>query len=932
MFNGMKLNTFSLDNQMRVLTVSDSRFVKSSGALAVMAGSMENPSEYLGLAHFLEHMLFLGTRDFHEVGEYEDYLNRNGGGHNAYTSIDHTNYFFDVVHQAFEGALKRFSRFFVCPTFDEKYLTREKKAVHSEHEKNLKDDGRREHRFLQLITDPKHPFSRFATGDKNTLKGATREVVMDFYKKHYSSNLMCLVLMSDKSPGELRDLAFHHFSDVTNKKTPTPLYRDQLFASGQRERLHCVTTLRDHDILKISFDWPDDLPFWESKPTSFLAFLLGEEAQGSLLSFLKNQGLAFDLEVSTWWRMLHIRAKLTGKGRQKWQEVVKACFSYIELLKKEGLKKYLFDEKKMLAEVELEHIEPKSSMGQASHFSAAMLYHLAHNFLKRHYLYHKYSPEDFEKFLGRLKPENMQITFFSKQNFSEKKESYYGIEYKTEKLDSQWLKDLKSVKIYHEFGYPAPNPYIPENLKLVGKKKHYPAFKEKNYKSSVLYSQVDTEWGISKGSISLSFTSDIIAGSPKNYLLARLYSKIKKEELNEWGYPAALAGLNYSISQDCNTITVEVSGFSQHLCEFFKNLILDKEQNRRLDQVRISKELFQRLKMDYKKFLINKSQDPAYQNLLYNMGCLFSTTSVHRDQYMDLVDSVCLDEINEFSTRFFKKVFIRGFGYGNLHKEDIREVVDVFYEHIGENFFTQEQVEKFENKFIQLPKQSSFIGIRGANNNNAQLSIYGISEWSITNQAHVNVLAIIIEQPFFTELRTRQQLGYVVAAFDLSSHGFCGLGSLIQSQTHENLDLFQRSQTFLKKFLPEILNSISEEELETIKKALIREASKWPNSLSERLARFHFMAAALYGDFQFFDKFVEALKTVNKASLQSFCEPMIKGLMTGDFGTCPQVSFFYHGSESKESQIPTDSQVIDDMALFKKSCSGIQPYRQTDRV
>jgi len=84
-FNGMKFDTFTLENDLQVLAISDQRFVKSSAALAVMAGSMQNPDEHLGLAHFLEHMLFLGTKEYPQVGEYEDFLNKNGGGHNIFS-------------------------------------------------------------------------------------------------------------------------------------------------------------------------------------------------------------------------------------------------------------------------------------------------------------------------------------------------------------------------------------------------------------------------------------------------------------------------------------------------------------------------------------------------------------------------------------------------------------------------------------------------------------------------------------------------------------------------------------------------------------------------------------------------------------------------------------------------------------------------------
>src|SRR5205809_587722 len=83
---------FTLDNGMRVLLVSDSRFNKSAASLAVVTGQIDDPREREGLAHFLEHMLFLGTEKYPEVTEYGNFIRSNGGRNNAYTSTDHTNY------------------------------------------------------------------------------------------------------------------------------------------------------------------------------------------------------------------------------------------------------------------------------------------------------------------------------------------------------------------------------------------------------------------------------------------------------------------------------------------------------------------------------------------------------------------------------------------------------------------------------------------------------------------------------------------------------------------------------------------------------------------------------------------------------------------------------------------------------------------------
>jgi hypothetical protein len=130
-----------LENDLKVLLIRDPKFNKSAASLVVGAGSLSDHGTRQGMAHFLEHMLFMGTEKFPGVDEYQKYIADNGGWRNAYTSRDHTNYYFDVNHDALEGALDRFSQFFVAPLFTEEYTEREMNAVHSEFQKNLENDS-----------------------------------------------------------------------------------------------------------------------------------------------------------------------------------------------------------------------------------------------------------------------------------------------------------------------------------------------------------------------------------------------------------------------------------------------------------------------------------------------------------------------------------------------------------------------------------------------------------------------------------------------------------------------------------------------------------------------------------------------------------------------------------------------------------------------
>ena len=119
----------TLENGLQTLLVSNPDTPKAAASLDVLVGSGDNPENRGGLAHFLEHMLFLGTEKYPDPAEYERFITEHGGSRNAYTSFEHTNYFFDVDAEHLDGALDRFAQFFVAPNLDAAYVERERNAV-----------------------------------------------------------------------------------------------------------------------------------------------------------------------------------------------------------------------------------------------------------------------------------------------------------------------------------------------------------------------------------------------------------------------------------------------------------------------------------------------------------------------------------------------------------------------------------------------------------------------------------------------------------------------------------------------------------------------------------------------------------------------------------------------------------------------------------
>ena len=143
-----------LDSGLRALLISDANSDKAAAALEVKTGHFDDPADVAGLAHFTEHMMFLGTESFPDERSFKDFIGRHGGSSNAFTGMESTGYHFGVNANALPEALGRFASFFAEPLLREDSARREMQAVHSEFQRNLQSDQRRIFQLLKSTCDP----------------------------------------------------------------------------------------------------------------------------------------------------------------------------------------------------------------------------------------------------------------------------------------------------------------------------------------------------------------------------------------------------------------------------------------------------------------------------------------------------------------------------------------------------------------------------------------------------------------------------------------------------------------------------------------------------------------------------------------------------------------------------------------------------------
>jgi insulysin len=353
----------TLPNGLRVLLASDPNTNKAAAALDVHVGHFSDPDNIPGMAHFCEHMLFLGTEKYPTEGALEKFLSVHGGSSNAYTDTEDTNYFFDVNEDSLEGALDIFSQFFVSPLFTASGVERELNAIESEHSKNLQTDSWRINQVGKTRGNQAHPYAKFGTGNKYTLKENTaaeginlREKLLEFHDKYYSANQMTLAVCGKEDLDTLQKMVVSRFSSVPNTNRPTPevAWQGKIlpFDSEAYKTIYNVVPVADSKDIYLAWIMPftsaeDRLAKTVGKPQFPVSSVIGYEGKGSLLSYLKDKkGWITSLGAAEFDNMRDfdiygLAISLTKEGFKHREEIVETIFAYINKMKKEGIPDYI---------------------------------------------------------------------------------------------------------------------------------------------------------------------------------------------------------------------------------------------------------------------------------------------------------------------------------------------------------------------------------------------------------------------------------------------------------------------------------------------------------------------------------------------------------------------------------------------------------------
>ncbi|MGJ8581415.1 MAG: insulinase family protein, partial [Psychromonas sp.] len=472
-----------LTNQLEVLLISDPDLKNSAASLSVPIGSMHNPDSQLGLAHYLEHMLFLGSQRYPVINEYSKFMSQNGGYTNAYTAQDVTVYGFEVNDDAFGEALDRLGDVMSEPLLDEQYAEKERHTVNAENETYVDNDMRKLYALQRYSLNPAHPMARFSTGNLATLvdkpNSKLQEALVAFFKAHYSANTMKVALISPRSINSMEGIATKFLTQIPNTNATTPVITTPLLTDKQLALEVQMKPTVDLKLLQVNFLIPSVKDDYMYQPGGYISRLLGSDHKGGLSDYLQNKGLAESVSAgfygahSDQYSQFSMTFKLTKKGLTQQDTVLASLFAYIDLIKEKGINQLQYSEQKKSLDNYFQFLPKQAGFQYVMSLSANMQKYPLQDLLSYSFRLDAFKPKLITQLLAGLTPENSRVFLVSPDASVNKDIPFYKGQYaqykmKTSRLQS-WLALAKTIQ--PKMTLPVRNDWLPEDLTLVQEEK-----------------------------------------------------------------------------------------------------------------------------------------------------------------------------------------------------------------------------------------------------------------------------------------------------------------------------------------------------------------------------------------------------------------------------------------------------------------------------
>lgn len=740
-----------LNNNIKYVLVNDKTLDKSYMSVCMNVGTFQNPKGYDGLAHFLEHMLFMGSKKYPDINHYAKKISEKGGFSNAYTDSFHTVYYFNVFDDALLEIIDIFSRFFIDPLFDNDAVNKELNAINNEHLKNINDDGWIKHQFTFDIANENSCINTFGTGSKNTLNHSDiRDKMVEFYNNHYTTDNISICIASSKNIDELKKIIDDTFGNIKKSFCKNRMKLNKPFYSNNiNKTYHLKSTSYIHEL---SYLWeiPEEEHFIKSKEYEILGHMITQRNKDSLYFYLKNNGYVRGLNVEIKEEgVFAIHFKLTEFGFNNINFIENSLFKYLDKIKKSNVNDIALYLQKLyqknfdyLHKVETDDL---CNLIAINHFKYKTnnVYDGEHIIMDINITLNKYINDDFIRIIQS--PDS-----FNKVNYLRTRE--YNVKY-CELDKSKIIKKLKKNSSI-EFSFDTNNEFLnikPQLIKDI-----------KNLSPMLLQ---DRQWygGTSVFDepsvfISLKFSNPLYFNKPKNYILTYICLSIMSFLSNDILHkPLQLPytiSFEPSTSLSCFNVSITALNDLDKL-KIFINKVIEYLHNLDSYVNLLSDTYIKNIINNFKNNIENNKYLNAWEYLASTLQNKLFNTEYKDDIIIKECKKIKKDNIKKHLSLFFKEASLTSFIYGNIENNNINQLFEKFNNLYKNKIYLFPNIKRLESDIIKHPNKKE--------KSNCVVYFFYIGKFTPETYNLLLLTRNILYQEFFNELRTKYQLGYIVS-------------------------------------------------------------------------------------------------------------------------------------------------------------------------
>ena len=857
----------ALENDMEVMLVSDPAAEKSAAALSIGVGAASDPEDYPGMAHYLEHMLFMGSAQFPEPDGFMAFTAEHGGMSNAYTGLDITNYMMSVENEAFPEGLDRFASFFTDPLLDPVYIDKEKNAVNAEWSMRREQDFRITYRLArQLLGD--HPANRFQIGNLESLsdktEGGLHAATVAFFERYYSANLMKASLIGHRSLDDLEALARLHFGEIRNKQIPKPEMTAPVdFAQVGAKRVRYVPQ-EDTRELRLDFIIDNNAALYDSKPSEYLAYILSSEMPGTPAVRLRELGWASSLMVGAAparygnYGTFSFSADLTPEGLAHRDEITAMLLGYVEMLRKQGVDDRYAEEFGTSLANRFRFLEKMDDFSYSQELTRAMQTYPARYVIEAPYRFAGFDQQAVDAVLAQLVPERLHLWDIDQAQSVSENLYFYDGEYAVEPLALPGVAELQATAAEYALALPARNTLLPERFDIA----------ETQSKPTLA---VD-EPGISVWMVGSEAFSDLPRGYAQVYLnapvrqsadgvvmlvlWADLFGLQQTALINE----AGIAGMGLSLGTD-EGIQLWVSGFTDKQPELLNAALKGLRVNPSEQSLAQAVDRFVRS-------LENRKRELPVSQLGGTLSRLVSSGYYDEASMLEVVRSLTLDEFNAFVDGLLRDTLVRIGLYGNYDAKDAERIADSVRRALPDNVMEDRPYVRGRTYAPEAGRTVVFNSDIPVEDLGMML-LYAAPEATVANEAAGMVLARHIRNRAFDTLRTQEQLGYAAGGLTTKLQDHPVIGFYIQTPVKAPAAMLKRFESFAEEY-EVMLEEMTPEQFANLKSGVLTQLTEPPTNLADE-------AGPFIGDwnrenyaFSTRDTLIEAVKKVSLQSVRDY--------------------------------------------------------------